>query len=456
MRSWLVRHALLPQGWAEDVLIEVEPGGNIAGVTAGVAESRAERIDGFVVPGMIDLHSHAFQRALAGLTQRLEPGAADFWSWRQAMYAFAGRLTPEDMAVIAAQLDVELLKGGYTTTVEFHYLHHAPDGRPYGEPAAMALALHEAARATGMALTLLPVVYMQAGIDGAPLEAAQRRFALDPEGWQRLADDLDRQFGDDPERRLGLALHSVRAVPAPAIAAAVAAARGRGPHVPIHIHLAEQPREVHACLSHAGRRPLALLMDAAPLDSGWCLVHGTHLIPDELALAARAGAVIGLCPTTEADLGDGVFPLADHGDAGGRFGIGSDSNICTQAAEELRLLDHGQRLAHLRRLAGATPAEPHCGARLWRAALAGGAKAAARPAGRLAPGFRADLLVLDPEHPSLAGRSGDHVLDALVFAPGPAVRDVMVSGIWRVRDRHHPAEDPIRTAYNRVLRRLLA
>lgn len=456
MRTCLASHALLPQGWAENVLIEVEPEGNIAAVVAGSRERADERIDGIVLPGMVDLHSHAFQRGLAGLTQRLSGGEASFWSWREAMYGFAARLTPEDQRVIAAQLQVELLKGGYTTVVEFHYLHHAPDGAAYDEPAAMALALHEAARETGIALTLLPTVYMQAGVDGRPLEGVQRRFALDPDGWARLAADIERHFKDDPNRRLGLALHSVRAVPGSAIAAAVAAARAHGRAVPVHIHLAEQPREIRDCLEQFGQRPLAVLEKAAQLDSVWCLIHGTHLTSDELKRVAARGATIGLCPTTEADLGDGVFPLGDQLDAGGRFGIGSDSNVRTNAAEELRLLEHGQRLAHLRRTVAATAAEPHCGGLLWRQALLGGAKAAGRPVGWIAPGFRADLIVLDRHHPSLIGRTGDLVLDALLFAPGSAVRDVMVGGVWCVRDGHHPGEIAIAKAYGRTLARLLA
>jgi formimidoylglutamate deiminase len=394
---------------------------------------------------------------MAGLTQRLGMGeAADFWSWRRAMYAFAARLDPEEQRAIAAQLYVELLKGGYTTVVEFHYLHHGPDGRPYDERAIMALALHEAALETGIALTLLPAVYMQADLDGAPLEGAQRRFALDPEGWARLAAVIEARFADDRNRALGLALHSLRAVPGPAIRAAIAAAGEGNPGRPIHIHLAEQPREVGTCLERFGRRPLDHLCAAAEVDHRWCLVHGTHLTPEELAEAGARHAVIGLCPTTEADLGDGAFPLADHLAADGAFGIGSDSNLCTRAPEELRLLEHGQRLATLRRTVAATPAQPHCGELLWCRALAGGAKAAGRPVGRLAPGFRADLIVLDAEHPSLYGREDAFLLDSLLFAPGTPIRDVMVGGLWCVRDGQHPAERTIAHAYRRALAKLLA
>ena len=259
---------------------------------------------------MIDLHSHAFQRALAGLTQRLGADEASFWTWRDTMYAFAQKITPDEQRAIAAQLQVELLKGGYTSVVEFHYLHHQPDGRAYDEPAAMSLAIHEAALETGIALTLLPVVYMQAGVDGSPLAGAQRRFALDPDGWARLAGAMDKVFADDPNRRVGLALHSVRAVPQAAIGAAIAAAGTRPGPIPIHIHIAEQPKEVRDCLERFGRRPLELLGEVAEIDQRWCLVHGTHLTDAELVLVAGRQAVVGLCPTTEADLGDGIFPLA--------------------------------------------------------------------------------------------------------------------------------------------------
>ncbi|MGE3742560.1 MAG: formimidoylglutamate deiminase, partial [Geminicoccaceae bacterium] len=369
---------------------------------------------------------------------------------------FAGRITPDDQRAIAAQLYVELLKGGYTSVVEFHYLHHRPDGGPYDDPATMSLAIDEAARDAGIALTLLPVVYMQAGVDGSPLACAQRRFALDPDGWQRLAEPLDRHFADDPDRKLGLAIHSVRAVPQPAIGAAVAAARARPGPLPIHVHLAEQPREVRDCLERFGRRPWQLLLDCADVDHSWCLVHGTHLTEEEIAAVAERQAVIGLCPTTEADLGDGVFPLPDFLAHDGLYGIGSDSNMQTDAAGELRLLEQSQRLTQLRRAVAASEAMPHCGAALWSAALQGGARAAGRPVGRLAPGFRADLVVLDPEHPSLVGRSRDLALDAHLFAPGSAVRDVMVAGAWRVRAGEHLAQAAIERSYAHSLRRLLS
>jgi formimidoylglutamate deiminase len=373
------------------------------------------------------------------------------------MYRFLERLTPDDVRAIAAQLYVELLQGGYTTVAEFHYLQHDPDGRPYADPAAMALALHAAAEEAGIGLTLLPCLYMTGGFGDRPLEGGQRRFRLDPDGLFALLDRLDAIFRDDPARRLGIAPHSLRAVPEAALRAAVAEARRRDPAAPIHIHVAEQVREVRDCLEATGRRPAQLLLDLVAVDSGFCLVHATHLEDAEVAALAASGAVAGLCPSTEADLGDGLFRLAEHLDAGGRIGIGSDSNIGADAAAELRLLEHGQRLASLRRLVAASPGEPSCGGRLWRAALTGGALAVGRPVGRLAPGFRADLVVLDGSHPSLAHATDDRLLDGWIFGPGATpVRDVMVGGVWAVRDGTHPLERRIADAYRVVLRRLLA
>jgi formimidoylglutamate deiminase len=455
MPAYLAPHALLPHGWEACVRIEVEPDGNIVSVRPGADGGGCERLAGPVVAGMPDLHSHAFQRAMAGLVQRLEPAESTFWGWRQAMYRFLEVLTPDDVRTIAAQLYVELLKGGYTSVAEFHYLHNAPDGDAYADPAVMSLAIHEAAREAGIGLTLLPCLYMTGGFDGRGLEGGQRRFRLDADGLFRLLERLDTAFRDDPARKLGIAPHSLRAAPLPALRETVAELRRRDPTAPIHIHVAEQVREVEECLAHTGRRPFRLLTDSVRLDAGFCLIHVTHLDDGETAALAASPAVAGLCPTTEADLGDGFFRLADHLEAGGRIGIGTDSQACTVAAEELRLMEYAQRLQGRRRLVAATPAEPSTGARLWRAALAGGAQAVGQAVGRIAPGFRADLLVLDADHPSLVATPDDRLLDALVFAPGPSpIRDVMVGGAWKIRDGGHALEVPIANAYRAVLRRV--
>ena len=453
--AYLAPHALLPHGWESCVRIEVRPDGNIVGIRANDEGIGCERLAGPVIPGMPDLHSHAFQRAMAGLVQRLEPEESTFWGWRQAMYRFLEALTPEDVVAVAAQLYVELLKGGYTTVAEFHYLHNAPDGRPYADPAEMCVAIHEAARSAGIGLTLLPSLYMTGGLDGRGLEGGQRRFGLDPDGLFRLLDRLSALFRDDPARRIGIAPHSLRAVPAAVLREVVIEMRRRDASAPIHIHIAEQLREVEECLAHSGRRPFRLLADTVQLDPGFCLIHVTHLDDAETAALAGSPAVAGLCPSTEADLGDGIFRLVDHLGGGGRLGIGTDSQACTAAADELRLMEYAQRLSRRHRLVAATAPEPSTGARLWRAALAGGAQAVGRPVGRIAPGFRADLLVLDADHPSLVATPDDRLLDALVFAPGPSpIRDVMVDGAWRIRDGAHALQEPIADAYRAVLRRI--
>ncbi len=458
MARLLAAHALLADGWAEQVAIEIAADGNITEVTAGASDAEAEYLPGHLVPGMIDLHSHAFQRAMAGLAQDRPPGRADFWSWRQRMYELATRLGPEDLWAIAAALYIDLLKGGYTTVVEFHYLHGTPEGGGYEDPAVMSLALHEAAQEAGIALTLAPVWYARAGIGEEEPSPAQRRFIRTLEGHGEILDRVDRLFRDDRDRRIAAAAHSLRAVPPERLADFVAEVNRRDPLAPLHIHVAEQPREVEACLAAYGARPVELLADRVDLGPRWCLVHATHVEERERVRIATSGAVAGLCPTTEADLGDGLFPFAEYWERRGTWGIGSDANLFTTAAGELRLLEYGQRLQRGRRLIATRSEEPHCGAALYRAALAGGARAAGRPVGRIAPGFRADLVHLDGEHPLLAGRTGDAVLDTLVFAGGSGgfVRDVMVGGLWRVRGGFHADEARARQGLAAVARRLLA
>ncbi|HET7358834.1 MAG TPA: formimidoylglutamate deiminase, partial [Rhodanobacteraceae bacterium] len=324
----------------------------------------------WVLPGMPNLHSHAFQRAMAGLAERRGQGDDSFWSWRETMYAFAAALGPDDLQAIAAQLYVEMLKAGYTQVCEFHYLHHQPDGTPYADPAAMSLALVEAAREAGIGLTLLPVLYMRGGFDGRPLSPRQRRFGHDVDGFMALFERL--RALHEPMLRVGIALHSLRAVPEAAMREVLDAVAGTG--CPIHIHVAEQIGEVQDCLAVHNARPVEWLLDHAPVDARWCLVHATHLTDDELRRAAASGAVAGLCPTTEANLGDGLFPLAAWLDAGGTLGIGSDSHISVSPVEELRWLEYGQRLASRHRNVAARGAGKSVGETLWTAALAGGAQ----------------------------------------------------------------------------------
>ena len=349
---------------------------------------------------MPNLHSHAFQRAMAGLAERKGRADDSFWTWRETMYAFAATVGPDQLRAIAAQLYVEMLKAGYTHVCEFHYLHHQPDGSSYAEPAAMSLALIDAAREAGIGLTLLPVLYMTGGFDGRALTARQRRFGHDVAGYLALLETLRRH--ESTHVRIGVAFHSLRAVPLQAMREVLdheLSAEG-----PIHIHIAEQIGEVQDCLATRGARPVEWLFDHAPVDSRWCLVHATHLTEAETLQIAGSGAVAGLCPTTEANLGDGLFPLAAFQDAGGTLGIGSDSHISVSPVEELRWLEYGQRLSTRHRNIAARHQGDSVGETLWRAALRGGRQAAGLPPDAWQPGSRADMIVLDDTAPLLAAR----------------------------------------------------
>jgi formimidoylglutamate deiminase len=401
---------------------------------------------------MVNLHSHAFQRAMAGLAEHRRAEADSFWTWRETMYCFVAQVTPDDLEVIAAQLYLEMLKAGYTTVAEFHYLHHAPDGAPYGERAVMSKAILAAAQSTGIGLTHLPVLYAAGGFGGAAAGEGQRRFLNDVDG---LFEIVRAVATDDRQFRVGLALHSLRAVPPRMLEGALSALDAFDDTAPIHIHIAEQRREVDECLAWSGKRPVDWLLDAAAVDARWCLVHATHLSDGEVGRLAASGAVAGLCPTTEANLGDGLFPLRAYLDNGGYFGIGSDSHVSTSPVEELRWLEYGQRLVSgERNVAGAPDAST--GQLLYEAALSGGAQAAGRPTGAIAAGRRADLVVLDGDHPILAGSGAERALDSYMFSGNATpVRDVMVGGRWVVRGGRHDDEARIENAYRAAVRQLV-
>jgi formimidoylglutamate deiminase len=456
MTALVAETALLPDGFAEGVGLEIDARGDLVAVEAGAKAAGAERLSGLILPGMPNLHSHAFQRAMAGLAERLAPGEASFWTWREVMYRFLERIGPDELCAIAAQLYVEMLEAGYTAVGEFHYLHHQPDGRPYADPAALSWAILEARAASGIGLTHLPVLYTAGGFGGRSAEAGQRRFLHDLEGFAALLEALAPRFAGEPDLRLGLAPHSLRAVPDGALREVTALADGIGAEAPIHIHVAEQAKEVRDCLEWCGARPVAHLFDTVEIGPRWCLIHATHMDDGETETLARSGAVAGLCPTTEANLGDGLFNLGGFLAAGGRLGIGSDSHVSISPVEELRWLEYGQRLATLRRLIAASEEQPQCGARLWQAALAGGARALGRRIGRLAPGYRADLIRLDDRHPILAGRRDASLLDSLVFSGNAnLVRDVIVGGRWLVRDGRHLRRDAVAAAYRAAVARLV-
>ncbi|MGN6512316.1 MAG: formimidoylglutamate deiminase [Lysobacteraceae bacterium] len=404
------------------------------------------------VPGIPNLHSHAFQRAMAGLAERQTHPEDSFWTWRETMYRFAARFDPDTLHAVAAQLYVEMLEAGYTTVCEFHYLHHAPDGTPYDDPTAMSAALIAAARETGIRLALLPVLYMTGGFDGRALSDRQRRFGHDVDGWLRLFEALRAQ--QDDALRVGCAFHSLRAVPADAMQAVLAALPADAPR---HVHIAEQVGEVQDCLALRGARPVEWLLANAPVDPRWTLVHATHLTDGETGGIARSGATVAICPTTEANLGDGLFPLRAYLDAGGAFGIGSDSQISVSPVEELRWLEYGQRLATRHRNIAVVAGSESVGETLLRRTLASGANATGFAVGTLAPGGCADWIVLDTDAPSFAGLQPADAIDRWIFSGNRnLVREVHVGGLRVVAEGRHRDRDRIAARYADAMRTLLA
>ncbi len=442
---------LLPDGWARQVRVEIRDG-LVATLTPGSAARAGDERHAIGLPGLPNLHSHAFQRGMAGLAERRGPSSDSFWTWREVMYRFVDRLNPEDMQAIAALAYMEMLESGFTRVGEFHYLHHDRDGGSFADPATMSAAIIEAARESGIALTHLPVFYAHSGFGGAEPTQGQRRFPHDLDGFARLLDALRPLLASLPDGVLGVAPHSLRAVTPDELSALLAMA----PQGPVHIHIAEQIREVEDCLAWSGQRPVAWLLDHAPVDARWCLVHATHMTEAECGRLARSGAVAGLCPITEANLGDGIFPALPFLAAGGRFGLGSDSNVLIDASEELRLLEYGQRLSLRGRNLLANPAQPHNGMALFQGALAGGAAALGVPAG-LGIDRAADIVSLDADHPSLIARDGAASLDSWVFAAGRGAVDC----VWRrgekvVSTGRHRLRQPIVERYRKALDRLMA
>ena len=425
---------LLPEGWADDVRLTVIEG-RVASVTQGTAAVPTDERHEIGLPGLPNLHSHAFQRGMAGLTERRGPSEDSFWTWREAMYRFVDRMEPDDVEAIAAQAFLEMLEGGFTRVGEFHYLHHAPTGAAYDDIAELAGRIAAAASATGIALTLLPVFYAHAGFGGQPAAPGQRRFVNDVERYGRLIEASRRAVSSLPDAVLGIAPHSLRAATPAEITTILPLAAGG----PIHIHIAEQTKEVDDCLAWSGLRPVELLLDHAPVDARWCLVHATHMNDAEYEYAAQSGAVAGLCPTTEANLGDGIFDFAKWRGYGGAWGVGSDSHASVNAAEELLMLEYSQRLGKRQRNVGASAAQPHVATALTLEAVQGGARASGRAVGGLAVGQQADFVVLDASHLALQGLSAPDMLSAHVFASHrtSAIDAVWVAGEVRVAAGRH-------------------
>jgi formimidoylglutamate deiminase len=444
------RTALTPDGWQDDVRLTLEAG-RIASVTAGVPPSAGDERCAILLPAMPNLHSHAFQRGMAGLAETRGRSADTFWTWREVMYRFALAMTPDDVEAVAAQLYVEMLEAGFCRVGEFHYLHHDRDGKPYANIAEMAERIVAAASATGIGLTLLPVLYAHSSFGGVAPHEGQRRFINDPERFARLLEASRKAAAQLPRSVVGVAPHSLRAV-TPDELAAVKAIAGDGP---IHIHAAEQMKEVEDCLAWSGKRPVEWLLDNAGLDRQWCLIHATHMTDDEAGLLARSGAVAGFCPVTEANLGDGTFPAPVFLAHDGRFGVGSDSNILIGIADELRQLEYAQRLFRRERNVIAEPGGS-TGRRLFDGARLGGALAlgAARP--DIAAGAPADLIALDDGHVSLSSKSGDAILDAWIFAGAQAVDGVWVAGKRLVTGGRHVARETVAARYRAVIRKLVA
>jgi formimidoylglutamate deiminase len=399
------------------------------------------------LPGLPNLHSHAFQRAMAGLTERQTNPTDSFWTWRELMYRFAARLTPESLHAIAAQAYVEMLEAGYTTVCEFHYVHHRASGDPYPDAAAMSQAIVQAARDTGIRLTLLPVLYMHGGFDARPLSERQRRFGHQVDDFLALLSTL--RAHESATLRVGLAFHSLRAVHAAAMRE-VMDAESREPSRPIHIHIAEQMAEVDECVALRGARPVRWLLDNASVDARWTLVHATHLLDDEVEGIAEASATVAICPTTEANLGDGLFPLKQFVDAGGCFGIGSDSNTSISPVEELRWLEYGQRLVQRQRNIAVDEGESSVGALLFGHAVRDGVVSCGQPAAA------DDTLVLDADAPAFAGVTPDDLHDRFVFAGNrPLVKETWVGGQRVVVDGHHAQRDAIAAQYRKTMKSLL-
>ena len=459
MPDYRFKSAYLADGWSRDVLVSVAADGLISAIRPAAqmpdGGRSAESVEGIVVPGMPNGHSHAFQRAMAGDTEFRLSANDSFWTWRQAMYALANRIEPDELQLIATQLYVEMLKAGYTAVAEFNYLHrqrsdasgcnsHYPSTKPLWQ------AICAAAETAGIGLTFLPTLYQTSDFGAQPLKAEQRRFEFATEAFLAAVDEQRRH--DCATRRTGVAFHSLRAVPLDNLRQAATALHGMDASMPLHIHIAEQMLEVEACLKHTGRRPIELLLDTGLLNERWCLIHATHATPAELEALAATRATVCVSISTEANLGDGFFDTRHFFSLGGRLCVGSDSQSTVDPSEELRWLEYQQRLRETKRGVLASAHESHVGTVLWRGAAEHGAAALGQAVGTIAVGRRADWLVLDPSHPAMAGGTLERSLDRLLFAGGrAAIRDCMVAGKWVVRQGQHAADDMLRARFGPLM-----
>jgi len=438
-RCLFAQDALLPSGWASQVLFQWDEYGQLTLLQTHAAPGDAPHAKGPVLPGMPNLHSHAFQRAMAGLTEYGQAAQDNFWSWRDLMYRFAAAITPDQLEAIATALYIEMLEAGFTSVCEFHYLHHDQEGRPYADDRELSLRLLRAAQKSGIGFTLLPVLYQTSDFGDRAPRSDQRRFIRRTDNILALLEAL-KPACDSQYARLGLAPHSLRAVPPDALQQALSGLTSLDPSAPIHLHIAEQIAEVEACVRWSGKRPLQWLLDHHAVNERWCLIHATHIDGQEVQQAAASGAVVGLCPTTEANLGDGIFDVRSWRAFGGRWGIGSDSHIAVNAAEELLMLEYGQRLTAQKRNLLISPYASSVATSMTLEAVAGGAQASGRRVAGLAVGQQADWVILDPDHPALEGLpNAESMLSAHIFASSrqSAIAEVWVAGQPRVQQGRH-------------------
>lgn len=449
MTSIFAEQALLAEGWRNNVRIGVESGA-ITSIEAGKIALPGDERHAIIIPGMPNLHSHAFQRGMAGLAETRGPGADSFWSWREVMYRFALSMTPDQVEAVAAQLYAEMLEAGFTRVGEFHYLHHDKDDQPYSNIAEMAERIAAASSTTGIALTLLPVFYAHSGFGGATPNEGQRRFINDVNRFAHLLEKSRESLQNLNQAVLGVAPHSLRAA-TPAELNEIVPLAGKNP---VHIHIAEQVKEVEDCVGWSGQRPVEWLIANQPVGANWCLIHATHMTSTETVAMAKSGAVAGLCPITEANLGDGTFEGVDFIAAGGAFGVGSDSNVLIGVSDELRQLEYSQRLHHRARNVLAAPGQSN-GRNLFDRALSGGSRALGATGG-LQVGNSADFVSLDANSPTLAGKSHDAILDAWIFANGTAVDCVWVHGRKLVETGRHNHRESIARRFRATMMELAA
>ena len=455
MKELLFSTMLTQDGWSRDVRVEIDPKGRISTLEPDARNAAVQALRGIAIPGVPNAHSHAHQRLLAGLAEA-GPGSGDFMRWRELMYRVLGKMDPENFQAIAELAYMEMLKSGYTSVAEFHYLHHNIDGAPYSERGEMGMRCIAAAEETGIALTLLPSLYAHGGFGKRPAQPEQARFLCGPGTYMDIYSSLLQAAAGRPGLRLGYAPHSMRAVDEALMQELLAEVRRLDPAAPVHIHVAEQRWEVDACRQWCGATPVQRLLDHAPVDASWNLVHATHMSDSERRALAAAEATVVLCPSTEANLGDGVFAGGEWIELNGGFAVGSDSQVTISPADELRLLEYGQRLRSESRNGLGAVSDRSLGGFLLDGALKSGARALAQRCGVLDQGARADIVVLDEEHPALIGRTKDQVLDSWVFSGGAAcVRDVFVGGRQVVSDRRHVRESSIVDRYRKAAESLL-